>query len=490
MSGRQYNEERYKKQQIEGDDLHNAAVCDQIADESLKWNPSEAVHWRKLAVEHAEKYYGKNKAEDAAYYEKLANDYFHGKASYSPALKWNSKARKIKAAQFGEYAPELLENELLELRLYYCMNKQDEMSTARERIKVLLEKNPDCEEPVLYKAYLYMAQYKKHDGNLEFADAAMRIAEKVYGEISVETAEVYRIRAIELWYSAEEGDLERKKEAVEWNNKAYYIVTHAKNNGQSFDVLRGIERNMQVMRLPDELSYEELRARVDKMLADNSEDDVSEQNRNAGRDEEPGQSKNDSGKEASGQSVNDSEDVKPEKNRNAGRDEEPGQSKNDNGKEASGQSISDSKREMPPELEEKLESLYEKGNRLEQEERYEEALQAWQEGYALIPAGSRPDLEAACQFLAAMGDVYFLRKGMYQEAYECFDTARGYGGYGSPFIMLRLGECCLELGDEKNAAEYLMRAWMMEGEEIFEPDENGEDDGSKYYEFLRTHVDL
>lgn len=273
MSDRQYNEERYKKQQIEGDDLHNAAVCDQIADESLKWNPNEAVHWRKLAVEHAEKYYGKNKSEDAVYYEKLANDYFHGKAAYSPALKWNSKAKKIKAAQFGEYALELLENELLELRLYYYMNKQDEMSIARERIKVLLEKNPDCEESVLYKACSHMARYKKHDGNLEFADAAMRIAEKVYGEISVETAEIYRIRAIELWQSAEEEDLERKKEAVELNNKAYYIVTHAKNNGQDSDVLWGIERNMQIMRLSDELSYEELRARVNIMLADNGEND-------------------------------------------------------------------------------------------------------------------------------------------------------------------------------------------------------------------------
>lgn len=108
----------------------------------------------------------------------------------------------------------------------------------------------------------------------------------------------------------------------------------------------------------------------------------------------------------------------------------------------------------------------------------------------MIPADSRLGLEATNQFLAAIGDVYFLRKGMYQEAYECFDAARGYGGYGNPFIMLRLGECCLELGNEKNAAEYLLRAWMMEGEEIFGPDENGEDDRSKYYEFLRAHVDL
>ena len=71
------------------------------------------------------------------------------------------------------------------------------------------------------------------------------------------------------------------------------------------------ERNMQIMRLPDELSYEELRARVDKMLADNSEDDASKQNRNANWDEEPGQSKNDSGKEVSGQSIKDSKGELP-----------------------------------------------------------------------------------------------------------------------------------------------------------------------------------
>ena len=447
MSERKYNEERYKKQRIEGDDLHNAAVCDQIADESLVWNPNEAVYWRKLAVEHAEKHYGKNKLENVVYYEKLANDYFHGKAAHNPALKWNSKAKKIKAGQLGEYALELLENELFELRLYYSwniyMNKQEEMSNVRERIKILLEKNPDCEEPVLYKVYSQMAQYKKRDGNFEFADAAMRIAEKAYGEMSMETAEVYRIMALETWESAKEEDLERKKEAVELNNKAYYIVTHTKDNGQGSDVLSGIHRNMQLMRLPDEPSYDELRAMVDKMLsADNSEAEISGQGGN--------------GKEA----------------------------------EVPGQGEEDSDEELSPELEERLEKLYEKGNRLEQKERYEEALQAWQEGYALIPAGSRLGLEATIQFLAAIGDIYFLRKELYQEAYECFEAARGYGGYGNPFIMLRLGECCLELGDEKNAVEYLMRAWMMEGEEIFEPDENGEDDGSKYYEFLQAHVDL
>ena len=64
-------------------------------------------------------------------------------------------------------------------------------------------------------------------------------------------------------------------------------------------------------------------------------------------------------------------------------------------------------------------------------------------------------------------------QGMYRQAHECFDAARGNlsgEGYSNPFIMLRLGECCLEIGDEKNAAEYLLRAYMMEGRVIFEPD--------------------
>lgn len=88
--------------------------------------------------------------------------------------------------------------------------------------------------------------------------------------------------------------------------------------------------------------------------------------------------------------------------------------------------------------------------------------------------------------------MYF-QKEMYAQAHECFEKARGNlsgEGYGNPFIMLRLGECCLEIGDEKNAFEYLLRAYMFEGEDIFEPDENGEDDGQKYLDFLKARMEL
>ena len=147
--------------------------------------------------------------------------------------------------------------------------------------------------------------------------------------------------------------------------------------------------------------------------------------------------------------------------------------------------------ELTPEIREKLEEFCEKGNMLADLGEREEAIQIWQEGLDLIPAPQQFYSETVW-FLVSIGDMHF-QLGRYPEACECFDKARGNmsgEGYANPFVMLRLGECCLELGDEKNALEYLMRAYMMEGEEIFRPDEDGEDDGGKYFEFLRTHVDL
>lgn len=147
--------------------------------------------------------------------------------------------------------------------------------------------------------------------------------------------------------------------------------------------------------------------------------------------------------------------------------------------------------ELSVEITTKLDELAELGNRLEKEKQYAAAIEAWQRGLGLIPEPQQFYSETVW-FLAAIGDVYF-QQGQYEQAHECFDKARGNlsgAGYGNPFIMLRLGECCLEIGDEKNALEYLLRAYMFEGRDIFEADENGEDDGAKYFDFLRTHIDL
>lgn len=148
-------------------------------------------------------------------------------------------------------------------------------------------------------------------------------------------------------------------------------------------------------------------------------------------------------------------------------------------------------KELTSEIEIKIEELSEKGNRFEEQGQFEDAIQAWQEGLDLIPEPQQLYSEGVW-FLASIGEIYFQR-GMYSQAQECFDKARknlSGDGYSNPFVMLRLGECCLEMGDEKDALEYLLRAYMFEGKDIFEPDEEGKDDGMKYYTFLSTHIDL
>ncbi len=145
--------------------------------------------------------------------------------------------------------------------------------------------------------------------------------------------------------------------------------------------------------------------------------------------------------------------------------------------------------ELPEEICEKLDILAEAGNQFEADGQRGEALAVWKEGLALIPEPQQFYGETVW-FLASIGDVYF-QQGDYKEALACFDSARGNlsgDGYGNPFVMLRLGECFLETGDEKNALEYLLRAYMLEGRDIFEGDDG--DDEMKYFEFLRTHVDL
>lgn len=47
MSDRKRNEEDYRRLQVEGNELKNAMICNRLADDSLMWNPEEAIYWRK-----------------------------------------------------------------------------------------------------------------------------------------------------------------------------------------------------------------------------------------------------------------------------------------------------------------------------------------------------------------------------------------------------------------------------------------------------------
>ena len=126
-----------------------------------------------------------------------------------------------------------------------------------------------------------------------------------------------------------------------------------------------------------------------------------------------------------------------------------------------------------------IDEYAEEGNKLFDEGEYSQAIRKWQEGLELLDKPLNAQSEAVW-FQTSIADAWFML-GEYDKAYPYLCEARSNitgEGYTDPFVMLRLGQCSYELGKE-DAAEYLMRAYMLAGEEIFECDDE------KYFELIR-----
>lgn len=134
------------------------------------------------------------------------------------------------------------------------------------------------------------------------------------------------------------------------------------------------------------------------------------------------------------------------------------------------------------------EGIYEQVQRLSAEgndalgrEDYDAAVQAFSAAYELLPE-PKAIWEAAMWLQASLGDTYFLQ-GQYHKALAPFLNAHGSGsGAGNPFVALRLGECSYETDDLEQAKRYLLKAYMIEGDEIFASED------PKYLDLIRPEI--
>ena len=114
----------------------------------------------------------------------------------------------------------------------------------------------------------------------------------------------------------------------------------------------------------------------------------------------------------------------------------------------------------------------EEGNALCDQGKLSEAIEIWEQGLASLPRPINAQSEAVW-FQASIGDAYFMQ-GQYEKAYGyLFEAKSNLSGEGAinPYVMMRLGQSAYELGKDVSR-EYLLRAYMLEGEGIFE----GEDE--------------
>lgn len=138
--------------------------------------------------------------------------------------------------------------------------------------------------------------------------------------------------------------------------------------------------------------------------------------------------------------------------------------------------------ELDPVIYQSIRDLCENGDQIAEDGDYPNALELYWAAWDLLP---KPETEfvAATWILAAIGDANYLNddfvagRDNLSLAMHCPDAI------GNPFLHLRLGQCHFELGNMRQAADELTRAYMGAGLDIFEEEE------PKYFEFLKTQLE-
>ena len=141
--------------------------------------------------------------------------------------------------------------------------------------------------------------------------------------------------------------------------------------------------------------------------------------------------------------------------------------------------------ELSDEISERTDELSEEGSQLYEENDPLGALAVWKKALELVPAPQNTYAEAMW-LESSIGDVYYLRAEL-AVALQHFLNAKDNlesNAYENPFVMLRLGQLYFDLGAPHEAKEFLIRGYMLEGEELFEEEEE------KYFNFLKQHINL
>ncbi len=114
-----------------------------------------------------------------------------------------------------------------------------------------------------------------------------------------------------------------------------------------------------------------------------------------------------------------------------------------------------------------IDELSEKGNKEADENNFDEAIQFFSQAYELLPH-PKQEWEASTWLLSSIGDMYYQKKDYIASKKYFYDAMNCPDAIYNPFINLRLGESLFELSEFDKSKEYLLRAFMMVRESIFE----------------------
>lgn len=135
--------------------------------------------------------------------------------------------------------------------------------------------------------------------------------------------------------------------------------------------------------------------------------------------------------------------------------------------------------ELPDDIHERITDLSEQGNDMLDAGNADGAIVVWRSALALLPE-PKQKWDAAMWLHASIGDAQ-QQKGETEDALSSFrQAAASADGYANGFVQLGIGTCLYDLGRLEESTDPLLRAYMAEGEEIFE------ERAPKYMDHLRS----
>jgi tetratricopeptide (TPR) repeat protein len=137
--------------------------------------------------------------------------------------------------------------------------------------------------------------------------------------------------------------------------------------------------------------------------------------------------------------------------------------------------------ELDDKVYDQIVNLIEEGDELLGDGDVNEAIEKYSKGLTLLP-DPKNEWEASTYIYTALGDCYFIQK-KYRDALTVFESAyNSPDGDENPYICLMIGESYFELNDKEKAKEFLLKALELEGEEIFD------DEDEKYFELIKGSI--
>lgn len=126
-------------------------------------------------------------------------------------------------------------------------------------------------------------------------------------------------------------------------------------------------------------------------------------------------------------------------------------------------------------------NLCEEGDCLVENLNFDKAIKKYLEALNLVPE-PKMNWECSTWIYTALGDTYYIKKDYGKAKHFLYNALNCPDGFTNPFILLRLGESLSEIGENEKAKNFLLEAYMLEGKNIFEE----EDD--KYFNIIKNII--